>query len=113
MKVKRGSVTVRARRQFTAGAAVVRTAESEILRTLRDPLPATDIPIKLTTYALRDRQQDKMRLLIAAEVDRAVNPSGEMSLGTSLSISMASSWRARQPPRCHAVDATANQLDGI
>jgi VWFA-related protein len=81
VKVKRGGVTVRSRRQFTAGATAVRTAESEILRTLRDPLPATDIPIKLTTYALRDRQQDKMRLLITAEVDRAVNPSGEMSVG--------------------------------
>jgi VWFA-related protein len=81
VKVKRSGVTVRSRRQFTAGVAAVRTPETEILRTLRDPLPATDIPIKLTTFALRDRQQDKMRLLIAAEVDRTANPGGDMSVG--------------------------------
>jgi hypothetical protein len=81
VKVRRNGVTVRSRRQFTAGAATVRTPESEILRTLRDPLPATDIPIKLTTFTLRDRQQLKMRLLIAAEIDRTANPSGAMSVG--------------------------------
>lgn len=79
--VRRRGVTVRSRRQFTAGAAPGRTAESEIIATLRDPLPATEIPLKITTYSFRDANHDKLRLLIAAEIDRSTNPDGAMSVG--------------------------------
>jgi VWFA-related protein len=79
--VRRRGVTVRARRQFTIGAASPRTPESEIVATLRDPLPAAEIPIKLTTYAVGDARPGKVRLLIAAEIDRSINPGGQLSIG--------------------------------
>jgi VWFA-related protein len=79
--VRRPGVAVRSRRQFTSGTAPARTAEGEIIATLRDPLPATEIPIKVTTYSFRDPHQNKVRLFIAAEIDRSINPGGEMSVG--------------------------------
>ena len=59
----------------------VRTAEREIVAALRDPLPAAEIPIKLAAYSFRDPNHDKLRLLIAAEIDRSINPEGQMSAG--------------------------------
>ena len=81
VKVKRRGVTVRSRRQFSIGAAPIDTVESQVVAALRDPLPATEIPIKLSTYTFRDPHHDKLRLLIAAEIDRSGNPSGRLSAG--------------------------------
>lgn len=79
--VRRKGVTVRSRRQFTIDPVVARTAEREIVAALRDPLPAAEIPIKLSTYSFRDPNHEKLRLLIAAEIDRSINPSGQVSAG--------------------------------
>ena len=79
--VKRRGVTVRSRRQFSIDAAPVNTLENRIVAVLRDPLPASEIPIKLSTYSFRDPHHDKLRLLIAAEIDRATNPDGQLSAG--------------------------------
>jgi len=79
--VRRKGVTVRSRRQFTVGVEPVRTAESEVVAALRDPLPSAEIPLKVTAYSFRDPHHDKLRLLIAAEIDRSVNPEGQLSLG--------------------------------
>ena len=79
--VRRARVTVRSRRQFSIEARAATTAEAEIVRTLRDPLPAAEIPIKLATYTFRDPVHDKLRLLIAAEIDRSINPAGRISAG--------------------------------
>ena len=74
-------VTVRSRRQFTIDGSTVATAESEIVAALRDPLPAADIPIKLAVYSFRDPNHEKLRLLVAAEIDRSVNPNSPLSAG--------------------------------
>ena len=79
--VRRKGVTVRSRRQFSVGAEPARTPESEVVSALRDPLPASEIPIKVTTYSFRDPHHDKLRLLIGAEIDRAINPDGRISVG--------------------------------
>jgi VWFA-related protein len=80
--VHRSGVTVRSRRQFAiGGAAAAATPESQIVATLRDPLPATEIPIKLAAYSFRDPNHEKLRLLVAAEIDRSINPDGRMSAG--------------------------------
>jgi VWFA-related protein len=80
--VKRRGVTVRSRRQFRIDAAPVDNAvESRIVGILRDPLPATEIPIKLATYTFRDPNHDKLRLLIAAEIDRTSSADGHLSAG--------------------------------
>ena len=82
VNVRRGGVTVRSRRQFSMeGAAAPPDAAGRIVETLRDPLPATEIPIKLAAYSFRDPHHDKLRLLIAAEIDRSINPGGQLSAG--------------------------------
>lgn len=80
VNVRRRGVTVRSRRQFVAGPAKAATAESRIVAALRDPLPATDIPLLLTTYSFLDRDE-KLQLLIAAEIDQSINPDSRMSVG--------------------------------
>ena len=80
--VRRNGVIVRSRRQFTIDAeAPPRTAEGEIVAGLRDPLPATEIPVKLAAYSFRDPHHEKLRLLVAAEIDRSVNPDAQLSAG--------------------------------
>jgi VWFA-related protein len=80
---RRKGLTVRSRREFTIGPslAAAKTAEDEIVAALRDPLPATDIPIKLTTYSFQDPRSARLRLLVAAEIDRSVNTAGRLSVG--------------------------------
>ena len=74
---------MRSRRQFTIDVDVpTRTAEREIVAGLRDPLPAAEIPITLTAYSFRDPHHEKLRLLIAADIDRSVNPERSCRLDT-------------------------------
>ncbi len=80
--VKRRGATVRSRREFTIDpVAATDTANAEIIAVLRDPLPATDIPIKVATYSFQDPGSSKLRLLVAAEIDRSVNTQGQVSVG--------------------------------
>ena len=82
VEVKRKGVTVRSRRQFTIPVSNTKTTEELIVSTLRDPLPASEIGIKMTTYSFRDpRQQQQLRLFVAADIDRSINPDGEFSVG--------------------------------
>lgn len=81
VEVKRKGVTVRSRRQFTIPINSVKTTEELIVSTLRDPLPASEIGIKVTTYSFRDPRQQQLRLFVAAEIDRSINPDGEFSVG--------------------------------
>jgi hypothetical protein len=81
VKVRRGGATVRSRRQFTIAPTVVKSAAGNITTLLRDPLPASEIPIKVTTYSFREAHTDRIRLLIAADIDRGVSAPGELSLG--------------------------------
>jgi VWFA-related protein len=82
VNVRRSGVTVRSRRQFTIEAGTLaNTAEREIVAALRDPLPAAEIPVKLAAYSFRDPNHDKLRLLIAAEIDRSINPDSQISAG--------------------------------
>jgi VWFA-related protein len=81
IEVKRKGVTVRSRRQFTIPITSVKTTEELIVSTLRDPLPAAEIGIKVTTYSFRDPRQQQLRLFVAADIDRSINPDGEFSVG--------------------------------
>jgi VWFA-related protein len=80
--VRRKGVTVRSRREFTIEPiAAADPAHAGIIAVLRDPLPATDIPIKLATYSFQDPGSTKLRLLVAADIDRSVNTQGQISVG--------------------------------
>jgi len=72
IEVNWSGVTVRSRREFTAGPAAVRgtkASDQELLgAALSSPVLLTDVPLRLTTYNFGDPASDKVRLLIAAEV---------------------------------------------
>jgi VWFA-related protein len=79
--VKRRGVTVRSRRQFRMDADAPKTLEGQVVAALRDPLPASEIPIKLATFSFRDPVSSRLRLLIGADIDRSINPAGQVSAG--------------------------------
>lgn len=79
--VRRRGVSVRSRRQFTIPAKVDATPETEIVAALRDPLPAVEIPLRLTTYSFYDPRQRQMRLFLAAEIDRPADEADRIAAG--------------------------------
>jgi VWFA-related protein len=80
----RSGVEVRARTQFTIEAPVSKTDEAILKETLEAPMLASDIGLKLATYTLRDPASDKLRILMAAEIDRSGNSDGKLGLAYSL-----------------------------
>ncbi len=80
--VRRGGVVVRARREFRVDvSAAERTAEDHLAEVLRSPLVATDLPIRVATYTFRADQPGRLKVMIAAEVDRSASPAGAAALG--------------------------------
>ena len=81
---RRTGVDVRARAQFSIEAPVERTEDAVLKETLQAPILANEIGLKLTTYTLRDPASDKLRILMATEIDRTANPDGRLALAYSL-----------------------------
>ena len=84
VQVRRPDVSVRSRLQFTVGGTAGKTTQQVISDLLRTPVAVTELPMRLTTYAFQDPDSTKVRLLVAMEVDRSADPSGEMALGLVL-----------------------------
>jgi len=69
VKVGRPGVTIRARRQFVAPVSTAaRTDEDSLKDALRQPLPATDVPLKVATHAYKDPASEKIKVLVSAAV---------------------------------------------
>ena len=79
--VRRKDVEVRARREFSVSATATPTTEDAIVSMLRDPILASDVRLELTTYTFQDPETSKVKLILAAEIDRSLNLDGRMSLG--------------------------------
>lgn len=85
VKVSRPGVTVRARPQFVvAPPAANRTAEERLVDALKNPLPISDIGLKITTFTYRDDETKKLKVLVSTEIDRAFNPAGDFAFGCLL-----------------------------
>ncbi len=80
---KRG-IEVRARQDFAIEPPRVLTDEEALAETLQSPLIASDIGIKATAYTFRDAASQKLRIVIAADIDRSQNPKGAIALGYAL-----------------------------
>jgi VWFA-related protein len=79
--VTRGGASVRSRQQFSAEAAgSVKAVDAVLIETLRSALPASDFPVKMTTFAYRDDESGRIKLIVMAEIDRVTNPAGPMGL---------------------------------
>jgi VWFA-related protein len=72
IEVNWSGVTVRSRREFTAGPAAARgtkvSDQARLGAALSSPVLLTDVPLRLTTYNFGDPASDKVRVLMAAEI---------------------------------------------
>jgi VWFA-related protein len=76
----RKRVEVRSRREFEVGAPRTHTTEEMLAETLRSPLLSGDIGLKAVTYTFKDPESQKLRIMIAAEIDRSLIPEGAVAL---------------------------------
>lgn len=81
---KRSGIEVRARTEFAVNPGSAKDTDGVLADVIRSPLLSNDIPLKLSTYTLRDPVSGKLRILLVTEIDRAVNPEGSLALGYTL-----------------------------
>lgn len=82
VQVSRPGVSVRARPQFKVAAPPsTRTTDDLMAEALKNPLPMSDIPLKVTTFTYKDDTSNKLKVLVTSEIDRAFNPADDFSFG--------------------------------
>lgn len=71
VKALRKGVSIRSRRSFlTSVSGKATTPADAVQRALKSPLPINDLPIKVATWTYKEPGTAKVRVLIAAEVER-------------------------------------------
>lgn len=71
VKTGRRGVTIRSRRSFlTSMSAKATTPAAAVTRALKSLLPINDLPLKVATWTYKDPGTSKVRVLVAAEVER-------------------------------------------
>jgi VWFA-related protein len=81
IEVRRPNLELRSRREFSVGPPVALTTDDLVRQALRTPILAADIPLKLTTYTFQDPGSSRLKILLAVEIDRSLNPQENVSLG--------------------------------
>lgn len=87
VSVRRRGASVRARREFRIAPeadAKNEKVEDRLARTLRSPFAATDLPLRLATYAYQDSQSSKVRVLVATEIGKTTKDPEQITIGWSL-----------------------------
>jgi hypothetical protein len=84
VKVRRSGVSVRSRREFGVNLARARSDKEAITDLLSTPIVETGIPLTLTTYVFQDPGSLRVRLLVAMDIDRAVDANSRLSIGLVL-----------------------------
>ena len=77
----RKDVTVRARNEFSVDVPRVLTTEQQLAEALAAPLLATDIGLKIASYAFTENDSNRIRVVLAAEIDRSQNTGRKLALG--------------------------------
>jgi hypothetical protein len=77
---KRQGLLVRSRAEYAIDAPRSRTTEQQLADLMTTPLLATDVGVKLTTFSLTENEGDKLRVMIAADIDRTQDPGSKLSL---------------------------------
>jgi VWFA-related protein len=68
VKVRTRRAVVRARPSFRNPGVLARdTTEAELVRLLRDPRPATGLPLRVSTYVYRQPDSEGLKVIVAAE----------------------------------------------
>ena len=76
----RRNLEVRSRREFEVDAPRPHTTEEMLAETLRSPLLSGDIGLKMVTYTFKEAESQKLRIMVAAEIDRSLVPDGTVAL---------------------------------
>ena len=82
--VRRKDLLLRARREFTIGGPAGKSTDELVLDTLRAPLLAADVPLKLTTYTFRDPDSPRLKVILATDIDRTLSANGTVALGYTM-----------------------------
>ncbi len=87
VQVRRQGAAVRARQQFQYAVRSPGTWSRDLLmaRVLRSPSANTELPMRMTTYIYRDTSPDKVKLVMAAELDPA---SGDGALDLAMGFAL-------------------------
>lgn len=79
--VRRSNVALRSRREFSVGPPAALTTDDIVREALRTPILSADIPLKLATYTFQDPGSSRLKILLAVEIDRSLNPQEAVTLG--------------------------------
>ena len=71
VQVGRQNVQIRSRRQVQYAKAAPKNWSRDVVmgRVLRSPSPNTELPMRLSTYTFRDSAPNKVKVILAAEID--------------------------------------------
>ena len=81
VEVRRRGVSLRSRRAFVLAAPRPATVNQRLNDLLRAPFGVTEVPLRVTTYALQDAKSSKVRILVAADVDQAGSQPSPYTVG--------------------------------
>ena len=96
----RRGLTVQARRAFLSPEGPPATTPAEALkRTLRSPTAATALPLRLTTWTYKEPGTSRVRLLVAAEVERGSDESLQYAAGLVVATKDGTIIAASEEPR--------------
>jgi VWFA-related protein len=85
VKSARRGITIRARRTFLSTvSAKATTPEDAVNRAIRSPLPINDLPMKVSTWTYKEPGTNKIRVLVAAEVERLAEQPLDYTTGMAL-----------------------------
>jgi VWFA-related protein len=84
VKVLRDGLSVRSRQEFGVGLARHRDAKQTVTDLLRTQVPATGLPLAVTTYVFQDPGSLRVRVLVGLDIDRPPDPTDTFSVGMVL-----------------------------
>ena len=84
VQVDRDGTSVHARREFVVRAPATDEA-TRLSRALQSPVPASDLPVRLTAFNLADADPSAVLVLVAAEIDREQRGVRSTQVGVRLS----------------------------
>ncbi|MCA1583674.1 MAG: hypothetical protein LC791_02490, partial [Acidobacteria bacterium] len=82
VRSSRRGLTINSRRGFLASTSPAATTPADaVAKALRAPLPLADMPVRLATFTYKEPGTARVRLLIAAEIERLANQSLDYTSG--------------------------------
>jgi VWFA-related protein len=88
VEVKRRGVTIRSNKSVISTQVNTKRPDTDLLgEALSSPFAIPGVPLRVSTFALRDADSGKYRLRLAAQIGAAGEPAGEFALGYVLTDS--------------------------